>query len=162
MDTSETYVKMSYAAWPDLRDGYEPREGDYYKCSCESCRFTKRIFRVESADIIAITEKDWSRYHHSFRDHISMCDFGGFAAYWQTGKDSFFVLFQQDQLQEMVEFTKQGISNCVYRYALNSLYNFANEQMDRFSSWEQLWLAFVMKEKHGKVWNGEGWVKERE
>ena len=25
-------------------------------------------------------------------------------------------------------------------------------------SMEQLWLAFVMKEKHGKVWNGEGWV----
>jgi hypothetical protein len=25
-------------------------------------------------------------------------------------------------------------------------------------SWEQLWLAFVMKEKYNKVWNGEDWV----
>jgi hypothetical protein len=24
---------------------------------------------------------------------------------------------------------------------------------------EQLWLAFVMKEKYNKVWNGEDWVK---
>ncbi len=27
-----------------------------------------------------------------------------------------------------------------------------------FSSMEQLWLAFVMKEKYGKTWNGEEWV----
>lgn len=26
-----------------------------------------------------------------------------------------------------------------------------------FSSGEQLWLAFVMKEKYGKVWDGENW-----
>ena len=27
-------------------------------------------------------------------------------------------------------------------------------------SMEQLWLAFVMKELHGKVWDGENWRKE--
>jgi len=26
-----------------------------------------------------------------------------------------------------------------------------------FNSMEQLWLAFVMKEKFDKVWNGEDW-----
>ena len=25
---------------------------------------------------------------------------------------------------------------------------------------EQLWLAFIMKEKYNKVWNGEDWIKE--
>ena len=25
-------------------------------------------------------------------------------------------------------------------------------------SWEQLWLAFVMKEKYNKTWNGNEWV----
>jgi len=29
----------------------------------------------------------------------------------------------------------------------------------QFTSMEQIWLAFVMKEKHGKTWNGEDWVK---
>jgi len=23
---------------------------------------------------------------------------------------------------------------------------------------EQLWLAFVMKEKHNKTWNGKDWI----
>jgi len=27
----------------------------------------------------------------------------------------------------------------------------------QFTSMEQLWLAFVMKERHNKVWNGESW-----
>jgi len=25
-------------------------------------------------------------------------------------------------------------------------------------TWEQLWLAFVMKEKHNKIWDGDNWV----
>lgn len=29
-----------------------------------------------------------------------------------------------------------------------------------FTSMEQLWLAFVMKEKYNKVWNGKEWVRE--
>jgi hypothetical protein len=28
------------------------------------------------------------------------------------------------------------------------------------TTWEQLWLAFVMKEKWGKIWNGEDWVED--
>jgi len=31
---------------------------------------------------------------------------------------------------------------------------------DAFASMEQLWLAFVMKERYGKVWNGIAWIKE--
>jgi len=27
-----------------------------------------------------------------------------------------------------------------------------------FTSFEQLWLAFVMKEKYNKAWNGEEWI----
>ena len=26
---------------------------------------------------------------------------------------------------------------------------------------EQLWLAFVLKENHGKAWDGDKWLKER-
>jgi len=29
----------------------------------------------------------------------------------------------------------------------------------KFTSMEQLWLAFVMKEKYNKAWSGEEWVK---
>ena len=33
--------------------------------------------------------------------------------------------------------------------------------MDKNYSMEQLWLAFVMKDKYKKVWNGEDWIKGR-
>jgi hypothetical protein len=32
--------------------------------------------------------------------------------------------------------------------------------LPKFESMEQLWLAFVLKEKYGKVWSGTDWVKE--
>ena len=28
-----------------------------------------------------------------------------------------------------------------------------------FKTYEQLWLAFVMKEQYGKVWTGSAWMK---
>ena len=33
-----------------------------------------------------------------------------------------------------------------------------NLLFQQFTSMEQLWLAFVMKEKFNKTWNGEAWV----
>jgi len=30
----------------------------------------------------------------------------------------------------------------------------------KWKSMEQLWLAFVMKEKYGKTWSGKDWVKQ--
>lgn len=39
------------------------------------------------------------------------------------------------------------------------------EENDNTGNWlgdsiEQLWLAFVMHKKYGKVWDGQEWVKE--
>ena len=34
------------------------------------------------------------------------------------------------------------------------------EYTSRFTSMEQLWLAFVMKECYKKVWSGEDWVND--
>jgi hypothetical protein len=32
------------------------------------------------------------------------------------------------------------------------------EYFNEFSSMEQLWLAFVMREKYGKKWDGKEWT----
>ena len=67
----------------------------------------------------------------------------------------------QDQLQEMVgglydlhykfhEFLDDWLGWELMKYDLT---------VDYFTSWEQLWLAFVMLEKHSKEWNGEDWVQ---
>lgn len=63
---------------------------------------------------------------------------------------------RQDQLQEMVK-----LSDCV----MDALCDVSNLMKDNwkyygfnFTSMEQLWLAFVMKEKFNKQWNGEDWI----
>ena len=68
---------------------------------------------------------------------------------------------RQDQLQEIV---LDGTSNI--GRLINPFHNFAigGESVPispypfSFTSMEQLWLAFVMKEKYGKVWTGEEWL----
>jgi hypothetical protein len=66
---------------------------------------------------------------------------------------------RQDQLQEMVGGFDAGWvdwfhwRNTVYPHMQNP---FSKEW--RFTSYEQCWLAFVMKENYKKVWNGKEWV----
>ena len=35
-------------------------------------------------------------------------------------------------------------------------------EFENFASFEQLWLAFVMKEEYNKIWNGKEWREEKE
>jgi len=62
---------------------------------------------------------------------------------------------RQDQLQEM------GSEKDFY-LLLKDLDSFAvlGDWQDKglFTSMEQLWLAFVMKERYNKVWNGGEWI----
>lgn len=30
-----------------------------------------------------------------------------------------------------------------------------------FNTFEQLWLAFYMRDRHNKIWNGEDWIKDK-
>lgn len=59
---------------------------------------------------------------------------------------------RQDQLQEMVEEEPLACIDGIKNFWVEI--NFPN------FSWEQLWFAFVMKEKFNKVWSGTDWVKE--
>ena len=71
-------------------------------------------------------------------------------------KKEFIWLPRQDQLQGMVGWTSYA--------KVTHLYGFINRNPShgdvnaRLCSMEQLWLAFVMKEKYNKIWNGEDWV----
>ncbi|GAG91159.1 unnamed protein product [marine sediment metagenome] len=68
---------------------------------------------------------------------------------------------RQDQLQEMVP-TKIGSTQPNYKMIseLNHFYGYwdTNGIPNILTTWEQLWLAFVMKEKYNKVWDGEKWI----
>jgi len=149
MDNSEQYIKMCEKAFPDERPT-APIEG--------------RVIEITQDDYFV--RLDW--YGH-----------------WWAGKDGKYIpLKTQDQLQEMVEFDPSIFNRKqldllmheFHRFLMRqyikpegALYaeayfeptvdRFVNKSLDIFTSMEQLWLAFVEKENHGKVWDGETWVK---
>ncbi len=73
---------------------------------------------------------------------------------------------RQDQLQEMVINNPfKGLLNMHFFFA-DFFYDETMEEVgcgsqpiepQKFTSMEQLWLAFVMKEKYNKAWNGKEW-----
>lgn len=69
-------------------------------------------------------------------------------------------LFTQDQLQGMVihkydDLFQLNRAICDFSYT-----DGINYYAEKFNSMEQLWLAFVMKEKFNKVWDGEDWAEQ--
>jgi len=68
---------------------------------------------------------------------------------------------RQDQLQETLDtlfLTTKDINGIVNMIASFDLW--CRQNWPPFTSMEQLWLAFTMKEKFKKAWNGEDWIKE--
>ena len=63
---------------------------------------------------------------------------------------------RQDQLQEMVLNPPNTL--CSDIPTMVRLFGVFLAVHPQFNSMEQLWLAFVMKEKYNKTWDGESWV----
>lgn len=62
---------------------------------------------------------------------------------------------RQDQLQGMLK-DKYSWSNNIPHHLIWDFSSFV-ENHGRIKTMEQLWLAFVMQVKFGKVWNGKDW-----
>ena len=130
MDTSETYIKMNQMAMEIQNSKSEQglAHGDY----CYD--------RVSGRWDIIYDESRGYRYGL----------IGGMI--W---------LPRQDQLQEMVGgyFHARIMWGEWLEYVYPHLgYGDPFDLQNRFTSFEQEWLAFVMKEKFGKVWNGIEWM----
>jgi len=70
---------------------------------------------------------------------------------------------RQDQLQGMVIDLPRiknfnGLLPEIYQFACNTTIAIKNNVNPDWSM-EQLWLAFVMKEKFKKIWDGKDWIK---
>ncbi len=131
MDTSPEYVGMCAKAWEiqKLRPvGREWEEGDYYHHHSD---WNKCYFEA-----IASSDNDWQT---------------------TVDRDQYETWFpRQDQLQEMViDKYKDHWGKAIYPGLMEEAVGFASQYP--YGSMEQLWLAFVMHEKHGKVWNGTDW-----
>jgi len=133
MDTSETYIKMRLQAIGDLGIGVPPSE-----------TLVRSSYMYVSID----TKGDW------YYDFYALCQ-----------------LERQDQLQEMLDISVWDLDLpkpialtewlgselfCYYSDGSKS----TTDYYSQFTSMEQLWLAFVMKELYKKVRvNGE-WVED--
>jgi len=71
---------------------------------------------------------------------------------------------RQDQLQEMVDNKKPDeLIVRLINYLQDNQKYYKNEAIKKLyptNSMERIWLAFVMKEKYNKIWNGKEWIKE--
>ena len=64
----------------------------------------------------------------------------------------------QSQLQDMIAKREDVQHLLLYFYnEVGALFNEKDKYWLQFKSMEQLWLAFVMKEKYNKIWNGKEW-----
>ncbi len=134
MDTSETYIKMRLAAIPDLGMGKLPN----------SPLLKDGVAWVNTTVFV-------DRHGNYYHSKVNILPIGYFSEACQ--------LERQDELQEMV-------GDCNNPYPL--IQGFASYSLDCrrldgkewiMTSMEQLWLAFVMKEKN-KVWTGEEWRED--
>ena len=67
---------------------------------------------------------------------------------------------RQDQLQKMVPISLISLITAIWKFT-HKKNGFAREDQDYLRSMEQLWLAFVMKEKYNKEWEGENWTLQK-
>ena len=147
MDTSETYIKMCDC--PEIQEIRENKDswvdGDY------------SAIRVH--DWVDISEDTSKRM---WVNRIEVYHSTGYFIFeypkgYPYGKRLF--LPRQDQIQEMLRSDIEHIWTGLVEFAgnLRDEYEWLNPIYRDFS-WEQLWLAFYMKEKHNKLWNGENWI----
>jgi len=134
MDISETYIKMCEKA--------------------EEIQFIKRRVVGTDETYKSFLRGDWVARKNGAVEIIT-------AGTKLESSDNIW-LPRQGQLQEMYlkdmpDGTYQKIATLAEEF---HDYHEANGYPIYASSMEQLWLAFCMSEKYGKIWSGTGWVKQ--
>jgi len=134
MDTTPEYIRMCEKAWPDLK---------------RKCRLGDCLYFPQFRDIGLITyDKDAPLYSVASITEGRLRGFGNELEWW--------ILWQQDQLQEMINITPATFSNI-----LSSIQYVRNKPPQSF---EVMWLEIGMQKKNSKTWNDEkeGWEKIKE
>ncbi len=126
MDTSETYIKM---------------------CEKAEIQADKPIPSIQVVDEKLVD--DWKMVY--FDEGYLIDNMGN---WWADTRPDTTWLPRQDQLQEMIPTTMSSTQlNFKMISELNHFYDYwdTNGIPNHLTTWEQLWLAFVMKEKYNKV-----------
>jgi hypothetical protein len=168
----------------EIQNVWKPKGGDWY---IHNYRGTTKLSRKVEKQIWGDDDKDWTKieilcYQPSETKNYFVSTTGESSLVTSIKdlvKGHSIWLPCQDQLQEMVgcQFMVSTIipQNIGWFYEwVHSNYlgsqivrggaarrgdsDFWEEPSEIFKTWEQLWLAFVMKDKYNKSWNGKDWV----
>ena len=149
VDTSDTYIKMCEQA------------EEIQEYSRNGFGLTQLFILPKNIDVLTINQRQYSGIYSTYSwalDHSGN--------YWliPPTKNPCIWLPRQDQLQEMVKGRTFGSYAELLRWFSSHIDTMFQQlaPLDEKNtiSPEQLWLAFVMKEKYGKVWLDGDWVKE--
>ena len=150
MDNSKEFILMCEKG-VKLQKLWKPAKGDYV--------YSQRLGNYKPT-IFILTKQDIAG---------APCNYGGWIVQPISqrilgGRTKITCLFRQDQLQDMMG---NGIRCSLYDFvewtcdgtAEDSDVPIPNSDLYMmYSSWEQLWLAFVMLKKYSKRWNGKDWI----
>lgn len=144
MDTTPEYIKMCEKA-EEIQNDWILHKGDYYYHKLNNkISFVSGWFEARTAENAVLM----THYHGRLiwlprQDQLQAMIKGhwtetlGKFTYWLDGPNPLVSIPTKKLLKERVDFVKR---------------------LERCDSMEQLWLAFVMKELYGKVWNGDDWA----
>lgn len=167
MDTSKEYIEMlrklaqqchEMEEGSFIQDGWQMQKGDFV---LEYLPYHQECFLITRPHIRQRTSDGTQIYNHSYIFKGVHLDIGlpdsevlDKIQVRTVAVQNLIWLPRQDQLQEMVE--KEDIGGLVWRFT--QWWNVQRVGKSCRLSFEQLWLAYVMKEKYNKVWNDKEWV----
>jgi len=163
MDTSEIYIKMCEQA-TEIQKEWQPQPGDYY---LHNYRGTTGFTNEQEQQIWGDSNDTWRQveilcYKPSKDNDILLSTAKGESCITSSSdlvRHHCVFIPRQDQLQEMVK--KESIGTLIDHF-ITWYYKFSEKNPEilpeREYTMEQLWLAYVMKEKYNKTWNGSEWT----
>lgn len=135
MDTSEKYILKCGEA-KEIQKLWKPLAGDFVTCDNPEDR---RVVIITTGEIDLKKNPD-------FLDVIFPFSYGNNSDYKR--KDKMIWIPRQDQLQELIK--RSDMTKALHQiYEAAEFLWFKNKS----GTMEQLWLAFIMKEKYNKIWN---------
>ena len=150
MDATNRYAMMCQQA-EEIQHLWSPKQCDFIinhedlEEGLSFCRSAESIVQVVN---MYYEEKDSEQYQQECEDLKEQ-------ALW---------LPRQDQLQKIIEPDNARVYSLTSIVMERQYHDYTKNAMgiapELFYSMEQLWLAYIMKEKFHKVWNEEEWVKE--
>lgn len=149
MDFSSLYFNMCKKA-QELQQEWKPEDFDFYILKQEDDNYG--MCGLDRSDI-QIVDIGYSEADVNSFEYKTEYDYYKTRCIWMP---------RQDQLQEIMEPDKSKVYLIIEDVIKQKYYDSSKNDFftatDLYSSMEQLWLAYVMKDKFGKIWDGNQWI----